>query len=286
LTKAEGNRQLRHNSLIEQSHSEIISLIQIKTKKFYDDLITNSSFYLKFFQKLICIDDLTRPDKPVEIRKPLSKLLKMRMKDPESNINKFNIVDYDIKSLGVPRGPAKWEPLKFPENIFNSSENCKPAIELPSDIHVNITEDVSVSQSTQNNQVLEKGESHLKISQSKNLVADSTTAVLGETKSAKVEEESVQLQKDKITTNLLSTIEQEISEEEVLFEVLPLETSNSVLPQHQTVRSRDVIFDRCLQSRVETLQLKSNQRNERFKTEERWKNSWVKTLEDICSFYE
>ena len=154
------------------------------------------------------------------------------------------------------------------------------------DIHVNITEDVSVSQSTQNNQVLEKGESHLKISQSKNLVADSTTAVSGETKSAKVEEESVQLQKDKITTNLLSTIEQEISEEEVLFEVLPLETSNSVLPQHQTVRSRDVIFDRCLQSRVETLQLKSNQRNERFKTEERWKNSWVKTLEDICSFYE
>merc|ERR1712096_49494 len=122
--------------------------------------------------------------------------------------------------------------------------------------------DVSVSQSTQNNQVLEKGESHLKISQSKNLVADSTTAVSGETKSAKVEEESVQLQKDKITTNLLSTIEQEISEEEVLFEVLPLETSNSVLPQHQTVRSRDVIFDRCLQSRVETLQLKSNQRNE------------------------
>ena len=154
------------------------------------------------------------------------------------------------------------------------------------DIHVNITEDVSVSQSTQNNQVLEKGESHLKISQSKNLVADSTTAVSGETKSAKVEEESVQLQKDKITTNLLSTIEQEISEEEVLFEVFPLETSNSVLPQHQTVRSRDVIFDRCLQSRVETLQLKSNQRNERFKTEERWKNSWVKTLEDICSFYE
>ena len=151
---------------------------------------------------------------------------------------------------------------------------------------MNITEDVSVSQSTQNNQVLEKGESHLKISQSKNLVADSTTAVSGETKSAKVEEESVQLQKDKITTNLLSTIEQEISEEEVLFEVLPLETSNSVLPQHQTVRSRDVIFDRCLQSRVETLQLKSNQRNERFKTEERWKNSWVKTLEDICSFYE
>jgi len=286
LTKAEGNRQLRHNSLIEQSHSEIISLIQIKTRKFYDDLITNSSFYLKFFQKLICIDDLTRPDKPVEIRKPLSKLLKMRMKDPESNINKFNIVDYDIKSLGVPRGPAKWEPLKFPENMFNSSEICKPAIKLPSDIHVNITEDVSVSQSTQNNQVLEKGESHLKISQSKNLVADSTTAVSGETKSAKVEEESVQLQKDKITTNLLSTIEQEISEEEVLFEVLPLETSNSVLPQHQTVRSRDVIFDRCLQSRVETLQLKSNQRNERFKTEERWKNSWVKTLEDICSFYE
>ena len=75
-------------------------------------------------------------DKPVEIRKPLSKLLKMRMKDPESNINKFNIVDYDIKSLGVPRGPAKWDPLKFPENMFNSGENCKPAIKLPSGIYV------------------------------------------------------------------------------------------------------------------------------------------------------
>ena len=69
-------------------------------------------------------------DKPVEIRKPLSKLLKMRMKDPESNINKFNIVDYDIKSLGVPRGPAKWQPLKFPEKLFESVGSCESADEI------------------------------------------------------------------------------------------------------------------------------------------------------------
>ena len=52
------------------------------------------------------------------------------MKDPESNINKFNIVDYDIKSLGVPRGPAKWQPLKFPEKLFESAGSCESADEI------------------------------------------------------------------------------------------------------------------------------------------------------------
>ena len=107
-----------------------------------------------------------------------------------------------------------------------------------------------------------------------------------DSKSASQEERCRQQeQKDKITTDLLSTIEQEMNHYDVT-DHHDVETPNQVLPQHACVASRDLIFGRLVRSRVETLRVKFVEREERRRTEERWRNSWVKTLEDICSFYE
>jgi len=277
LKKAENERYLRHIRIIEQSHVEIVELIQEKTRKFYEDLIEMSSSHLKFFENFICIDDLTRPDKPVEIRKPLSKLLKMRMKDPESNINKFNIVDYDIKSLGVPRGPAKWQPLKFPDRLFESAETCESADEVLPGVHADIEANVSPSQSATNRDET-SGELETSDSSKNRVSAESSL------KAATQEERCRQEQKDKITISLLSTIEQEMNEHDVIDRVI--ETRNSVLPQHTAVASRDVIFGGFVRSQAETFRVKREERDERVKTEGRWEQSWAKTLEDICSLHE